>query len=214
MADNFVPSPAPDLGDTPEQKSGFAAFISTTTGRLIVGAVAILLVLGALAAIAFVFVLSPDDPELDTLVPPAGAVVTTSTVSTDATVTAVSTKPMSSTFAFRDVFEPTVKPTPVATTSTGGSSETTGGSTPTEGGDAAPDETPDIPEDTLFLKTVTTADGEPVAVLIWNGQTYEAVEGETLADTPWEVLDISGNTVVMLFGDTRVTLTVGQGIAK
>jgi hypothetical protein len=35
-----------------------------------------------------------------------------------------------------------------------------------------------------------------------------------VGDTPWKVLSISDTSVVMLFGDDRVTISVGQGLTK
>ena len=56
--------------------------------------------------------------------------------------------------------------------------------------------------------------GEKVATFIWNGQTYVLSEGESIPDSPWKVLEINDDSVVMLFGDTRVTLSTGQGLTK
>ena len=39
-------------------------------------------------------------------------------------------------------------------------------------------------------------------------------KGDTLLDTPWKVVDIGDDSVEMLYGDTEVTLTVGQGLSK
>ena len=71
-----------------------------------------------------------------------------------------------------------------------------------------------VPANTLLLEDVSEVDGEPVATFTWNGQEYTVGEGDQLGDSPWQVVDISGDTVVMLYGDNRVTLTVGQGITK
>ena len=48
----------------------------------------------------------------------------------------------------------------------------------------------------------------------WNGTTYTLAEGEQVDDSPWKVLEINSDSVVMLFGDTRITLSTGQGITK
>lgn len=218
MADNFASAPV--MGDPgPENgKGGLVGFFSTTVGRIVLGSVVLLLLLGALAAIVFLFVLEPQDTELEVTVPPAGSVVPASQTeqSDEESATAVSAKPLSSTFVFRDVFEPTVKPTIASSDTTGTGGSSTGGSTAaTEtGGDSDGDGVPNVPPDTLFLLDVSTVDGVVVANLIWNGETFAAAEGDTLGDTPWQVLSISGDTVVMLYGDTRVTLVVGQGVGK
>ena len=51
-------------------------------------------------------------------------------------------------------------------------------------------------------------------MLSWNGQTYTLAEGESIPNTPWQVLEINSSTVVMLYGDARITLSVGVGISK
>lgn len=220
MVDNFTP-PMPGDPQDGQRAGGIQAYLATTTGRIIVGAVALLVVLGAIAAIVFLFVLQPDEGGLQTSVPPAGSVTTTGTPGSDEEVVPVErpAKPLSSTFVFRDIFVP-VKPSFMPTTTAGGGGTsgggtsgggTTGGGTSgggTSGGSVT------VPEDTLFLQSIDTVDGEPVANLIWNGKTFAASEGEALEGTPWKVLEISGNSVVMLFGDTRVTLSVGQGLTK
>jgi len=214
----------------PEPKQGLAGYAATKSGRLVLGGIGLLLVLAAIGAILFLFVLRPNDPDsVEALVPPAGAVsapVTDAEASDEESATMPGTKPLSSTFVFRDVFEPTTKPSTPAgssqgtSTADGGTSAdgtTSDGSNSdgTDGGDGDGDgDDVDVPADTLLLQSVSTADGEPVATFVWNGQTYTAGEGDQLGETPWQVLDISGNTVVMLYGDTRVTLTVGQGISK
>jgi len=192
-------APLPELTDPP--KSGLAGFLATTTGKLIVGGIALVLVLGAVAAILFLFVF-PSTP--DPLVPPtSGAgIPATGTAGVEETATPVErdAAPLSDTFTFRDIFVPTVKPA-VESTSTTGSAGASGTAEP-----------PSIPEDTLFLQSVQNVDGEEQATLIWNGATYTVGEGDQLGATPWSVLQINGNTVVMLYGDTQVTLTVGQAL--
>jgi hypothetical protein len=197
-----------DLLEVEPQPGGLKGFLQTSTGRLVGGGVAFIVVLGALSAIAFVFFLQPGDGGLDPLVTPAGGVEAPTTTSAEEDdVTARSTKPLSSTFVFRDVFEPTVKPTVESTGTPSSSTDATSqGDTP--GGTAS------VPADTLYLESISTVDGIPVANLVWNGKTYQAAEGDQLEGTPWQVLEISGTTVVMLYGDSRVTLTVGQGISK
>jgi hypothetical protein len=184
-------------------KTGSASLLSTTTGKLMVGGIAVVAVLGALAAIFMIFVLNPasDDPN-DVLVPPVA--VTTGTVSAEASPTRRPADDFEDTFAFRNPFQPTIKITltPEVTAD--------GGDGTVDGGDSVVD----VPEDTLFLSSVSTIDGVDVANLVWNGTTYSLSEGESIPDTPWQVLSISGGTVVMLYGDSRVTLTVGQGISK
>lgn len=197
-----------DLLEVEPQPGGLKGFLKTSTGRLVGGGVAFIVVLGALSAIAFVFFLQPGDGGLEPLVTPAvGSEAPTTTSAEEEDAAARSAKPLSSTFVFRDIFEPTVKPTVETTSTQSGSTTTTStGETP-DGGSS-------VPADTLYLESISTVDGVPVANLVWNGKTYQAAEGDQLEGTPWQVLEISGTTVVMLYGDSRVTLTVGQGISK
>lgn len=210
MVDNMNTSAPEDLDllEAQPQPGGLKGFFKTSTGRLVGGGLAFVLVLGALSAIAFVFFLQPGDGGLEPLVTPAGGVEAPTTTSADEEEAAArSTKPLSSTFVFRDIFVPTVKPT-IESTGTPSGSGTTTPSGESPGGSAG------IPADTLYLESISTVDGTPVANLVWNGKTFQAAEGDQLEGTPWQVLEISSNSVVMLYGDTRVTLTVGQGISK
>lgn len=200
MVDSFnTPDPALEA-PAPEPKKGLAGFFASTAGKLVIGGVALILIGGAIAAILFFFVFGQDTSSSDNgvVVPP----VTTSTAgqSQETSPTERPAEPWADTFAFRNIFQPTVKVSMSVDTSSTGSNGSSS--------------TVDVPADTLFLVSVSTQDGEDVAELVWNGTTYVLAEGDTIPDTPWKVLSISGDTVVMLFGDSRVTLTVGQGIAK
>jgi hypothetical protein len=206
VVDNLNPSAPEDLDlmDAEPQVGGIKGFLRTSTGRLVGGGVVFLAVLGTLGALAFIFLVQTGDSGLEPLVTPAGGVeapVTTSSENEEATAQAA--KPLSSSFVFRDIFEPTIKPS-VVTSGTGASTD----STDTQG------DAQNVPADTLYLESIETVDGTPVANLVWNGKTYQVAEGDQLEGTPWQVLEISSTTVVMLYGDTRVTLTVGQGISK
>lgn len=199
------------------------AFFGTGTGKLVLGALGVVVMLGILAAVVFGILLRP--PKIEPIVTPTQSTATPGTASAEPAVPK-STKPLSTTFVFRDIFKPTLKQVSVAGGSTGGTGTGTDGGTGTtdgtgtsngdgdgNGDDGNGDQT-NVPEDTLVLIGVTTEDGEPVAQLYWNGTTYALGEGDQLGDTPWQVLEINGNTVVMLFGDSRVTLSVGQGVSK
>jgi type IV pilus biogenesis protein PilP len=67
---------------------------------------------------------------------------------------------------------------------------------------------------TLYLNDIVTENGVPRAVLMLNGTTYRLAAGERIPGTPWQVLRIGTTQVTMLYGDTQVTLSVGQGKAK
>ena len=71
MADtpnSFDPPPAPQV----DSRSGFASFFATTAGKLVVGAVALILVVGIVGAIAWAFLLNGSSaPQA----PPTGATI-------------------------------------------------------------------------------------------------------------------------------------------
>lgn len=188
----------PELPLEAEPKRGLAGFLSSGLGKIVIGGVLVLVLAAVLGAIAFFYLFSqvPEDGGL-ILPTDSGTGSVTATQTPEVPVKRPSPR-LSNSFTFRNVFRPTVRPAvePSATT------------------DASGTPNADLPADTLFLKSVTTLDGVQVATLLWNGQTFTAAEGDVLSGTPWQVLSIDGSTVVMLFGDSRVTLVVGQGVGK
>jgi hypothetical protein len=65
---------------------------------------------------------------------------------------------------------------------------------------------------TLTLIEIVTDNGVRKAVMTLGSKTYTQAAGERLDETPWQVVSIGSSSVVMLYGDTQMTLTVGQGI--
>jgi type IV pilus biogenesis protein PilP len=170
---------------------------------VIVAAAVFLIVAAASAAAVYVFVLGA--PEGDSS-PVAPAPVEQAPVATQSAEEAVEPAPvpLKRVFTFRDIFDPLIEPIPAPTGNSGTTTTSTvTGSTTTTATASA---------DTLTLQNVVSVDGEPAAVLLLNGQTYTLKAGESIAGTPWKVLSIDGQTVVMLYGDARVTLSVGQGV--
>ncbi len=194
MVDNMNGEPPVSAAPEPKPTSPVVAFLSSSTGKLVVGGVILFAVLVAVGALAFFFLLSPTDQPTVPTAPAAGT--------TQPTETAVPTDPpeqmLDETFTFRNVFAPTVSP-PVSVDETdSGTSDDTS-------------VTADIPDDTLVLLSIRTESGERVATFYWNGSEYDVMEGDQVADSPWEVVTINSDSVVMLYGDSRVTLTVGEG---
>jgi hypothetical protein len=177
-------------------KSPVATFLASSTGKLVIGGILLFLVLGAVGTLTFVFLLNPSSPRVVVVKPPSqgGAATTTTTV----TPTSPPEQPLDETFTFRNIFAPTVKPpAPPAAAATTTSSDTSS--------------TTNAPADTLVLKSITSDSGVYVATFEWNGQEYDCVEGDQVGDSPWQVVTIYSDSVVMLYGDSRVTLTPGQG---
>lgn len=198
--------PSADDGQKP-------SFLATSTGRIVVIGGALVAVV-IIAVVVGLFVMNSGffgqggDAVVQQPVP-VGGVTSKSATETGAPIVDPARKPLESTFTFRNVFAPTVKrPTEATLTVGSGSGSTTSGSSSTTS------DTVDVPADTLFLESIQTTNGEKTATLIWNNQKYTVGEGDTIADTPWQVLEINDESVVMLYGDTEVTLTVGQGLSK
>ena len=189
--------PMPDSG-APAPKQGLAGLLSTTTGR-IVAAVVALLVLGGIVAVVFFLVVPVFMPGATgggaavTPRPAAGGSAESTTSVEESAPVAPEPVTNADVFTFRDIFEPLIGPEPSAT----------------EGSATAEGEA-----DTLYLQDVVTEDGERKAVLLWNGKTYTLAAGETIPDTPWKVVSVGTSSVTMLYGDSTVTLGVGQGFAS
>lgn len=201
MVDDINNPETEGLASEPKPKPAILAFLSTRNGRLVVGGVALFLVLVALGAVAFFFLLN------------TGSDVTTTTATTKqasqtTTVTAPPVNPpeapLKDTFTFRNIFAPTVHPaTDEESAETSSSSEAS--SEATSGASSQ--------KDVLVLESIATDSGEKVATFTWNGTTYTVKEGDVIDSSPWKVLEIYSDSVLLQYGDTTVTLSVGQGYA-
>jgi len=186
--------------EIPEKKG----FLSTGAGKAIAIVLAVLLFLGIAGAVA-VFALgfwvsNKAEDVLSDAVKEASSQVTTvaagSEVATDGPAVEPAAIAPEDIFTFRDIFDPLVKPAVEESSSTDASS------------------TADSEPDVLYLEDITSEDGAAVAVLLLNGNEHRLKVGGTIPNTPWQVLSIGDTSVVMLFGDSQVTLSIGQGTSK
>jgi len=189
-----------------------AARSGSNLGTIVLALGALAVVAGVIAALAFfVFAPKPADIEVRTPQTPAasGSKTATSTtapqVASGASVRVVANDQV---FTFRDVFEPLLKP--IKKPAAGG---TGSGGTPS-GGTTTPVDTNDYSAGTLYLLDIVTEDGVMKAKMVWDRAEITLTEGASISGTPWKVLDITANSVIMLYGDQQVVLTVGQGISK
>jgi len=196
---------APDVvadGQVVEPKKPFYA---TSTGKLVIGVVVACILLGVLAFVVAAFFgasLMGSGSTVGVVVNTTGKPSASAPATASAPITEPQQRPLSSTFTFRNIFAPTVNPPkPVSTAPPSGTS----GSTTTS---------VTVPANTLYLQSIQTVNGQKTATLIWNGTTYNAVAGDTLGDTPWKVLEVDSDSVLMLYGDTQVTLTTGEILTK
>lgn len=203
-----ITTQAPADGAVPASASpARPKFFSTPIGKvaMILGALGILALIAAAVVFVVVVVVFPSDPGVEVRVPEQQQQPVAG--SEDASSTSAASQPSSpvandEVFTFRDIFEPLITAEDAS-------------STP----EASPDSTsaPDATEyaaDTLYLVSVTTTGDEPEANMVWDQQEYTLSEGDAIPDSPWKLLEIRDDSVVMLFGDQQVILTVGQGIQK
>jgi type IV pilus biogenesis protein PilP len=204
--DPILPPPLdPVVLDEPKQ--GIAGFVSTPTGRIVLIAAAVgllLVIVGVVAAIVLTSMTAkspaPSAPVTSSLTPPSAkpataGVSTSPTIEGTRVVLPVTSKDV---FTSRDPFEPVLKPLTTSVPATGPSNpgtQTTG-------------------VNILTLQDIATINGVRKAILWWNGVTFEAGAGDILPGTPWKVVSIGDNSVVMLFGDIQVNLTVGEGLQE
>ncbi|MEN6430787.1 MAG: hypothetical protein ABFC80_08140, partial [Coriobacteriales bacterium] len=170
---------------------------------MIIGGLQVLAVVVGLLAAFVIPVLFPSAPETEVRAPaPKPASSAQQATTTAEAAQPAPEVPLDEVFTFRDIFDPLIKPLEESATPT-----------------ASPDSTsaPDVSEyaaDTLYLLSISTVGGSPTALMMWDQKSYTLSEGDSIPGTPWKVLSIGDDSVVMLYGDQQVVLTVGQGIQK
>lgn len=205
MVDELTPEEQQVIVPVAEPVGGIRAFAATTLGKVVIALVA-LTVVGTLLAVVAVVVLGflgarvAEDAIQQIAAELPAAVTSTATpasgagTAADEATEAPSAVPNSEVYAFRDVFVPLLsmfEPDQTeATTST----------------------TLYIPY-TLYLIDIVTEDGVRKAVLLWNDVRYTLPAGGTIPQSPWLVVEVRDDSVLMLYGDTTITLYVGQGMA-
>jgi membrane-associated protease RseP (regulator of RpoE activity) len=216
-----------------EPKKGF---FSTTAGKIVAGclAVTVLLVIagvvvglvltfmggaifesvldpifGGQAAVSTAPTATPAPSKTATGTPKPGVKVTSKVATTAAgaevTVTVVEVT-NADVFEFRDPFVPLIGRVK--------ESKASSSTTSTSGGGSGGTTTTTVDPNTLVLESISTVDGKRVGTFTWNGNTYVAGAGQRIDSSPWQVVSVSSDSAVVLFGDERITLTVGQGVSK
>lgn len=213
MVDTFNTPSEPGVVDAPAKK-GLGAYTATTSGRIVIGVLALVVLLLVLGGVVYTFVLNQPEQDSGLIVP---IPETTGTASADTTIVVRPARSLAQTFAFRNIFEPSQTPPKTGSAvPTGGTTGSTGGTTggATTTGTTTDGTAQEVPANTLFLTAVGTVDGQPVATFRWNDTVFIVSAGQDLQGTPWRLVSVEGNTTVLLYGDTRVSLTLGQGITK
>lgn len=193
----------------PTPKPGRAAI---SPRNLVIALVAVLVLVVVIGLVAY-SVLSTQGSVSAIQSVSSGPGVSTSTSSATATSTATSTLVPAAVVENRDVFTPrdpfqplkgaTVKTTTSSTSSSYSSSSSSTSSTSTASGTTNTD-------NTLKLKDIVTESGTRKAVVRWRNADYTVAAGETVGTSDYKVLSVGTSTVAMLYGDERITLSLGN----
>lgn len=116
-------------------------------------------------------------------------------------------------YTSRDPFQPLIKE-PAPTSSASASTTTSSTSTSATTSSTSTSSASTTASGTLTLVAVVTENGVRKAQLTLDGNTYTLAAGEQVGSSPWQVVEVGSDYAVMLYGDERVTLQVGQGISK
>lgn len=158
---------------------------------IVVGAVVLVLLLAAAAVFLVLNFLRGAAEDVLQNLEPVTAEETTPTAAAEAPVEP-GPLPYTELFTFRDIFDPVLKPSLVAT--------------------PAQEATPALEPDVLYLLNVIVEDGVSRALLELNETQHTLAEGEPIPGTPWLAQSINADSVVMLFGDVPITLAIGHGV--
>jgi hypothetical protein len=172
---------------------------------IVLGIIAFVLVLGAvvyfaLGALGVSLLNSAITGTPATVTPGITSVPTTaSAAASTATVLPIPDVSDADVFTPRDPFVPIV-PEVEASTSTSSSSSSSSASTDTSG--------------TLILQDIVTENGVRKAVVRLDGVTYTLAAGKQVGSSSWSIVTVNSSSVVVLYGDEQVTITLGQGSSK
>lgn len=206
MADQLPDAPMAPQDPAAQPDPAAAATQKNRSVTLLIALGSLAIIVGVIVALV-VFVFSKPS---STSTAPSSPAVSTGTASKGTTATAESKEPAaevanSEVFTFRDIFKPLLSKATSATASATGTPSSSSSSTATSG-----TSTPG----TLYLTDISSENGAYAGTFVLDGKTYKLGNGKQVGSTPWQVVTLSSGSAVMLYGDTRVTITVGQGISK
>jgi hypothetical protein len=197
VSDDMTVQPGSDPVATapaaPPKAGGLKGFFATTLGKVVIIGLAVTVLLTVLAVVAVIVLgavgvsLYGDVvQQLPATVPkPSGSAPAAQAASQ--TVPAVAVVGLDEVFSPRDPFQPVILPA------------------------SALDGEDD--ENTLTLIEIVEENGDLKAVLKLGVNKYTLGSAETIPNTPWQVVSVGSSSVVMLYGDTQITLSIGQGIS-
>jgi hypothetical protein len=195
MSDESIQSLTPEA-PAPPKPGGVKGFFATTLGKIVIigGAIVVLLTIVTVVAVIVLGAIGVGLVE-QAVNDTAGSVPPAQVTGSQAATSAVAAVPVianSEVFTPRDPFQRVVVPKSAMATA---------------GVDASEDDA-----HTLTLLEIIEENGVRKAVLRLGATMYTLAAGEQLGTTPWKVLAVGSNSVTMLYGDSQIVLTVGQGV--
>lgn len=194
MSDESIQSATTDVPAT-AQPGGIKGFFATTLGKIVLIGGAVVLLLAIITVVAAIVLGALGVGLFQEAVNETPGVIATPTTGSPMTTAAVAAVPVienSEVFTPRDPFQPVVIPASAIEVEAGGAS--------------ADD------DNTLTLLEIIEENGVRRAVLRLGATNYTLSAGERLDTTPWKVVSIGTTSVTMLYGDSQIVLTVGQGV--
>jgi len=184
-------------------------FFKTKKGRLIATVIGILCIFLVFLLVLF-FLLKGQEPTDE------GVVVTKSTTESQAVgekteeeVAEESSKAEEDetdsfeVYEYKDPFDPLVSKSPISTTtSTAGTSTTTSETEPSTG------------VLVLALEDTYTEDGVKYASIRYGSTVYKVTEGDRIDDSPYQLISIGEESVILLYGEDQLEVRLGQEIIK
>jgi hypothetical protein len=195
MSDESIQSLTPEA-PAPPKPGGVKGFFATTLGKIVIigGAIVVLLTIVTVVAVIVLGAIGVGLVE-QAVNDTAGSVPPAQVTGSQAATSAVAAVPVianSEVFTPRDPFQRVVVPKSAMATA---------------GVDASEDDA-----HTLTLLEIIEENSVRKAVLRLGATMYTLAAGEQLGTTPWKVLAVGSNSVTMLYGDSQIVLTVGQGV--
>lgn len=179
--------------------------MNLNVGRLLLFIAAGVAVLAIIVGIVlWVFMSSQISAPTTVVTPPVtGTGTGTGSTGTSGTLAPVATVTNAEVFTPRNPFE--VIPAPTIGTSTSNSNSSSNSSS---------NSTTTTSATALTLTDIVTESGVRKAVVKLGGQTYKVAAGETVDTSNWKVVQINTSSVVFLYGDDRITISLGPGTSK
>jgi hypothetical protein len=66
----------------------------------------------------------------------------------------------------------------------------------------------------LEVQDIFTENGVKYASIKYGATVYKVKEGDRVDESPYEVLTIGSDSVILLYGDQRVEVSIGESIVK